>query len=111
MDRNIIKGNFGIKTRPKDSKSKLHKRFEIDQLSENKYLTWSTVKAGYKALLAENYNKSNIIIKVMTPIGLRTLKGFDDDLDNTLEDYFVNKVKDKKKFTKQYEKIVFDIFE
>ena len=101
--------NFNIKEKSNKSKSLLYKTFEIN--NDGKKISWKTIKAGYDSLLKNGYSKNNIYVKVMTPVGLRTIKGFDSELDDTLDDYFKNKVKDPSKFSKDFTEVIYGIYE
>lgn len=101
--------NINVKTRSNTSKSLLYKTFEIDNHGKN--ISWKTIKSTYDTLLRNGYNKNNIFVKVMTPVGYRTIKGFDDDLENTLGDYYVNKVKDVSKFSKDFSQVIYGLYD
>lgn len=101
--------NINVLKKSNKSKSLLYKLVELSNNGNN--INWKTIKGTYETLLSNGYNKNNIYVKVMTPIGLRTIKGFDDDLENTLEDYFNNKVKDPSKFNKSFTEVFYGIYE
>lgn len=100
--------NFRVFTKTNKSKSLQYKVFEID--NNGKRVSWKTIKSGYDTLLNNGHSKNNIYIKVETPVGLRTIKGFDEELENDLEEYFVNRVKDASKFSKNFTKVVYGIY-
>ncbi len=101
--------NFRVFKKENKSKSLMYKMFEID--NNDKKVSWKTIKSGYDTLLNNGYDKKQIYVKVMTPIGIRTIKGFDEDLENSLENYFINKVKDTSKFSKNFTKVYYGIYE
>jgi hypothetical protein len=99
--------NLQVKnTKQKDTL--LYKELELKNGGKN--ISWKTIKNGYKYLLNNGYRKEDIVVRVDTVLGMRTVKGFDEDLENTLEDYFVNKVKDPKKFTNNFTSVSYGIW-
>jgi len=101
--------NYSISTKTNKSKSLLYKSVNITNDGRN--ISYKTINKFYKHLLDEGWDKNKIYIKVMNPHHAFTIKGFDDDMFDTLDQYYRNKVKDPSKFTNHFESVQFGIYD
>lgn len=111
--------NFQIESRPNKSKSMLVKTVTID--NDGKNISYKTIKQFYNTLLSEGYSKNSIYVKVLNPQRyftvsargneFKSLKGLQNEFEDTLEDYYRNKVVDPTKFTNEFSKVIFGIID
>lgn len=101
--------NFQIEKRKNKSKSKLYKTVTVT--NDNKNISYKTIKMMYNRLLDEGYEKDKIYVKVLNAQRSMTLKGKEDDFENTLDEYYRNRVPDPSKFTNEFKEVMFGIYE
>jgi hypothetical protein len=100
--------NYSISTRNHQTKSLLYKTVSIT--NDGRHISYKTINKFYKHLLDEGWEKEKIYVKVVNPQRAFTIKSFDDEMFDTLDQYYVNKVKDPSKFTNHFESVVFGIY-
>ncbi len=110
--------NYSISTKNNKTNSMLYKTVTIT--NDGKAISYKTINKFYKHLLTEGWEKDKIYIKVMNPQraftvksieeGI-TLKGLENEMFDTLDDYYKNSVKDPSKFTNNFESVVFGIYD
>ena len=112
--------NFQIQKKQNKSKSLLYKTVEITNNNNN--ISYKTIKTMYNRLLDEGYDKNKIYVKVLNPQryftvkpksenDYMTIKGMRDEFEDTLDNYYKNRVKDPSKFTNNFKHVVFGIYE
>lgn len=101
--------NYQIEKRQNKSRSLLYKTVNIT--NDNKNISYKTIKTMYKTLLDEGYEKNKIYVKVLNPQRYFTLKGLDEDFEDTLDNYYKNRVKSPEKFTNEFKHVMFGIYE
>lgn len=109
---------FGIQKKEGKNTSKLSTKVNIT--NDGKAISYKTINKFYRHLLDEGWEQNQIYIKVLNPqrqITVKntqehyaTLKNLQEDLYATLEEYYVNKVKDPKKFY-EFTEVIFGILE
>jgi len=78
--------------------------------NNGKNINYKSINTIYHRLLNEGYTKDQIFIKVLNPQRYFTLKSKDGDFEETLDDYYRNKVPDPSKFTNHFEVVQFGLF-
>ncbi len=101
--------NYSISTKNNKTNSLLYKTVNIS--NDGKSISYKTINKFYKHLLDEGWEKEKIYIKVLNPQRAFTIKSFDDDMFDTLDQYYINKVKDPSKFTNHFESVSFGIYQ
>ncbi len=82
--------NYAIQTKSNKSKSLLYKT--VDITNGGRPISYKTLNTMYKHLLDEGYQNDKISIKVQNNVRYYTVKGFDDEMYETLDEYYQNKV-------------------
>ncbi len=101
--------NYSISTKNNKTNSMLYKTVTIT--NDGKAISYKTINKFYKHLLHEGWEKDKIYVKVVNPQRAFTIKSFDDEMFDTLDQYYSNKVKDPSKFTNHFESVCFGIYE
>lgn len=100
--------HWDVQTKTNKSNSLLYKSIKLT--NDGKNISYRTINKFFKHLVSEGYDKNKIYIKVMNPQHAFTIKGFDDDMCETLDEYYRNSVKDPSKFTNNFESVTFGIY-
>ncbi len=101
--------NFQVDTKTNKGGVK-YKTVKITNNGKKQNVSYKTIKMMYKTLLNEGYKKNDISINVNGIDKHKTIKSFDDDMYDTLDDYYKNSVKNDSKF-KVFNSAVFYIVE
>jgi hypothetical protein len=101
--------NFQVETKQNKNKSKLYK--SVLMTNGDKNISYKTIRKMYDRLIDEGYEKEKIYVRVLNPQREFTLKGLDEDFENTLDEYYKNKVANPAKFTNEFYRVQFGILE
>lgn len=79
--------------------------------TKKKHLSYKSISKMYKHLLTEDYDPHMMSIQVLNDQQWFTIKGLDDDMFETLDDYYKNKVKNPSRFVNKFEKVSIRIYD
>ena len=101
--------NFSTESKPNKSNSKLQQTVTIT--NDGRAISWKSIKSIFKKIVKQyDLNPEAIAITAMGDRN-RTIKQLgEDDMYDTVDDYFENKVKDPDKFSNNFTSVKIRIY-